>query len=63
MAKAKARMYALIDKANIMIIVSHDHLLVQSLCNRVIWLDHGKIVADGDPVDVIERYLSGRKNG
>ena len=63
MAKAKARMYALIDKANIMIMVSHDHLLVQSLCNRVIWLDHGKVVADGDPDNVIERYLSGRKNG
>lgn len=63
MAKAKARMYALIDKANIMIMVSHDHLLIQSLCNRVIWLDHGKLVADGDPCDVIERYLSGRKNG
>ena len=63
MIKAKARMLSLIDKATIMIMVSHDHLLVQSLCNRVIWLDHGKLVADGDPDDVIERYLSGRKNG
>ena len=63
MAKAKARMYAMIDKANIMVMVSHDHALVKSLCNRVIWLDHGKLVADGDPDDVIERYLSGRKNG
>ena len=63
MTKAKARIYSLIDKANIMIMVSHDHLLIQSLCNRVIWLDHGKLVANGDPGDVIERYLSGRKNG
>lgn len=59
MTKAKARMYAMIDKANIMVMVSHDHALVKSLCNRVIWLDHGKLVADGDPDDVIERYLSG----
>ncbi len=63
MAKAKSRMYAMIDKANIMVMVSHDHALVKSLCNRVIWLDHGKLIADGDPDDVIERYLSGRKNG
>lgn len=63
MVKAKARMYALIDKASIMIMVSHDHLLVKSLCNRVMLLDHGKLVADGDPVDVIERYLSGKNNG
>ncbi|CAN5904166.1 N/A [soil metagenome] len=61
--KAKQRMYDLIDKANIMIMVSHDHNLVLSLCNRVIWLDHGKLVADGDPEEVVQRYLSGKLNG
>jgi ABC-type polysaccharide/polyol phosphate transport system ATPase subunit len=61
MAKAKARMYALIDKANIMIMVSHDHLLVKSLCNRVLWLDHGKLIADGSPDDVVDRYLANEK--
>ena len=57
MAKARARMHALIDKANIMIMVSHDHELVKSLCNRVIWMDHGKLVADGSPADVMKNYL------
>jgi ABC-type polysaccharide/polyol phosphate transport system ATPase subunit len=61
MAKAKARMQELIDKANIMIMVSHDHLLVQSLCNRVLWLDHGALVADGPPNEVIDRYLANEK--
>jgi ABC-type polysaccharide/polyol phosphate transport system ATPase subunit len=61
MAKAKTRMYDLIDKANIMIIVSHDHLLVKALCNRVLWIDHGQLIADGTPDEVIERYLAGRK--
>lgn len=59
MAKAKERMYGLIDKANIMIMVSHDHQLIKSLCNRVIWLDHGKLVADGAPEAIIGRYLAG----
>lgn len=63
MAKAKARMHALIDKANIMIMVSHDHLLLQSLCNRVIWIDHGKLVADGAPDEIVALYLAGRGNG
>ena len=63
MAKARARMYALIDKANIMIMVSHDLQLVKSLCNRVIWMDHGKVVADGSPEDIVERYLAGKLNG
>ena len=61
MAKAKARMHDMIDKADIMIMVSHDHLLVKSLCNRVLWLDHGKLIADGSPTDVVERYLENRK--
>jgi ABC-type polysaccharide/polyol phosphate transport system ATPase subunit len=63
MAKARARMHNMIDKANIMIMVSHDHQLVKSLCNRVIWMDHGMLVADGSPEDIVERYLVGKLNG
>jgi len=59
MVKAKARMHDMIDNANIMVMVSHDHELVKSLCNRVIWLDHGKLVADGKPDEVVEKYLAG----
>ena len=62
LAKAKARMHDMIDKADIMIMVSHDHELVKSLCNRVIWIDHGKLVADGSPEDVVGRYLAGKIN-
>jgi ABC-type polysaccharide/polyol phosphate transport system ATPase subunit len=62
MTKARARMYNMIDKANIMIMVSHDHQLVKSLCNRVIWMDHGKLVADGAPEDIVERYLAGKRD-
>jgi ABC-type polysaccharide/polyol phosphate transport system ATPase subunit len=57
MEKARVRMYNLIDKANIMIMVSHDHQLIKSFCNRVLWLDHGKIVADGTPELIVESYL------
>jgi len=63
MVKARARMYDMIDKANIMIMVSHDHQLVKSLCNRVLWMDHGKLVADGSPEVIVERYLAGKLNG
>ncbi|MFQ1970814.1 ABC transporter ATP-binding protein [Aeromonas veronii] len=59
MSKAKDRMYKFIDDANVMIMVSHDHELVRSLCNRVIWMRHGEIIGDGEPNLMIERYLSG----
>lgn len=58
MDKAKARMYSMIEKSNIMIMVSHDHNLVRSLCNRVVWMDHGKLICDGHPDYVIDRYLA-----
>lgn len=61
MAKARSRMLALIDRASIMLIVSHDHELIKSLCNRVMWLDHGKLVADGLPDEVVGQYLASRK--
>lgn len=60
MVKAKARMHDLIDKADIMIMVSHDHDLVKSFCNRVIWIDHGALVADGPPGEIVDRYLAGK---
>ena len=45
-----------------MLMVSHDHDLIKSLCNRVIWLDHGKLIADGDPDEIVDRYLRGDIN-
>ncbi|WP_414159397.1 ABC transporter ATP-binding protein [Pseudomonas sp. BNK-45] len=61
LTKARARMHDMIDNANIMIMVSHDHDLLKSLCNRVIWMDHGKIVADGEPETIVAMYLKGNK--
>ena len=58
MQKAKARMHEMINKANIMIMVSHDHELVRTLCNRVIWMESGKIIADGPPDEIIKKYLN-----
>ena len=38
------------------IFVSHQLEMVQRLCQRVIWLDSGKLVADGRGAEVISRY-------
>lgn len=37
--------------------VSHDSASVVSLCNRAILLEHGTLLADGDPKTVTEYYL------
>jgi lipopolysaccharide transport system ATP-binding protein len=40
------------------VFVSHALDAVRSLCRRVIWLDRGRIVADGPSGEVIDRYLA-----
>lgn len=39
------------------VFVSHDTAAVINLCDRVIWLSHGEIVADGAPKEVTAKYL------
>lgn len=59
--KALERMHQFIASSSIMVFVSHQPALLQKLCNRIIWLDHGKIIADGAPEITIERYLNNIK--
>ena len=39
-----------------LLIVSHDRSVIQSLCNRAVLLDHGKVVKDGNPEAVMDYY-------
>jgi len=55
--RGKERMNNMIDKSSVMVLVSHDPSLLRSLCERFIWLDHGKIIADGD-VSVLDAYCA-----
>jgi len=36
--------------------VSHDLIMIQLLCSRVILLDHGRVVMDGHPADAVFEY-------
>jgi len=38
--------------------VSHNMIAVQNLCKRVLWLEKGQLVQDGQAADVIGHYLS-----
>lgn len=56
--KATKRMTDFIDRASIMVFVSHQMELLRKLCNRIIWLEQGEVVDDGPPDLIIERYLA-----
>jgi lipopolysaccharide transport system ATP-binding protein len=40
------------------VLVSHDVAAVQRFCDRVFWLDRGRLVMAGEAADVVEAYLS-----
>ena len=40
-----------------LLFVSHDTAAVKSLCDEVIWLDHGRVAERGPPKDVCNHYL------
>ncbi|MBP7864339.1 MAG: ABC transporter ATP-binding protein [Acidobacteria bacterium] len=46
------------DKGKTILFVSHSINSVRGLCRRALWLDGGRVVADGDSVDVTNRYLN-----
>ncbi|WP_085578030.1 MULTISPECIES: ABC transporter ATP-binding protein [unclassified Pseudomonas] len=57
--KAEIRMNELVKSTNILVIASHSRELVMHTCNRVLWLEHGKIKMDGDPATVTAAYFGG----
>lgn len=57
--KARARLKDVISSANIVVISSHVEGVIREFCNRVLWLEHGKIRMDGPPDEVLDAY---RKN-
>ena len=60
-AKSEAKMKAIIGGGATTILVSHSIGQVRSMCNKVLWLDHGNQIAFGDDVngicDKYEQYL------
>jgi lipopolysaccharide transport system ATP-binding protein len=55
--KAESRMKSLVDATNILVVASHSRDLILNTCNRVIWLEHGKIIMDGDPKSILPLYF------
>ena len=54
--KAQDRVEQLLSSQSTMIISSHSMELIRKFCTRVIWLNKGEIMLDGDCDQVIEAY-------
>jgi len=55
--RANMRMRELVDSTNILVLASHSKELLLKNCNRIFWLEHGKIKMSGSPEEVLLAYF------
>lgn len=55
--RSKKAMDKMIERAGTVFLVNHSRPAIEEMCNRVIWLEDGQIVADGDPKQKMEQYM------
>lgn len=56
MEKARKRFIELIENSELMVLATHDLGAARAFCNRVVVIDHGRLVFDGAVDDGIEYY-------
>ncbi|HVJ79971.1 MAG TPA: ABC transporter ATP-binding protein [Planctomycetia bacterium] len=54
--KANRRMKELMAKAKLMVVVSHDLKSIETLCDRVLWMEQGQVRMIGRPKETIATY-------
>ncbi|MFL5338829.1 MAG: ABC transporter ATP-binding protein [Gemmataceae bacterium] len=54
--KARQRMKAMMANASLLVMVSHDLDSLCKICNRGLWLAHGRLVQAGPMAEVVQAY-------
>jgi lipopolysaccharide transport system ATP-binding protein len=54
--KARQRIREMIAKARLIVMVSHDLDSIPTLCERVVWMDHGRVRLIGPTREVVAAY-------
>jgi len=55
--RANMRMRELVDSTKILILASHSKELMQKNCNKIVWLEHGRVKMNGSPDEVLPAYF------
>lgn len=58
--KCEKRIRKMLDNGTTIIIVSHDIGMIERICNRVLWLEHGTVKEIGDSIEVCKKYKLGK---
>lgn len=54
--KSKAKMLELMSGGTTVLFTSHSIGQIEEMCDRVVWLDHGNVMAIGAPEEVCSKY-------
>jgi lipopolysaccharide transport system ATP-binding protein len=57
--KAKRRLEDMVERASILVLVSHSMETVRQMCRRAIWLNEGRVRLDGPAAEVTAAYERG----
>ncbi|MFZ2630181.1 MAG: ABC transporter ATP-binding protein [Desulfosalsimonadaceae bacterium] len=60
--KAMERMKDLRSMAKCALVISHEPAQLKKICNKVLWLEKGRIVMQGEPAPVLDAYQAFCKN-
>jgi hypothetical protein len=55
--KSSRRIDSFRERGTTILLVSHNMDLIEKMCSRAAWLDHGKLVAIGPAKSIVDRYL------
>ena len=58
MEKARDRLETMVRGADILVLSSHQLDILRTWCTRIIWLDQGRIHADGPTDEVLDAYVA-----
>lgn len=61
--KSENKMRDIIKNGKVTILVSHSIAQVRRMCNKVLWLDHGKQIVFGETEPICDRYEEFLKTG
>jgi ABC-2 type transport system ATP-binding protein/lipopolysaccharide transport system ATP-binding protein len=54
--KSAERMHQFREQGVSILLVSHNMMVIQQMCDRVAWIDHGRLQTVGPPVETIHHY-------
>ena len=61
--KAEDKIRQMRQEAGAVLLVSHNMKSIQDTCNRVIWLEKGELLMDGDPKVVCDAFIASMEKG